>query len=688
MASADPSVGSVPAPISSRRTSVRGPAASRKRTTLRRWLEKVDSDWAMLCSSPMSASTRRKTGMPSAVRGRHPEPRLVHEGQQAQRLEGDRLAAGVGAGDDQGLVAEPLAQAQINGHRIRDPGAGAAPRAARPRPRRPPAAPPSRSPPSRARAIHRSARASAASEAPRAAACASTSRDSASRTFSSSSRRLERRLGPGVVQLHHGQRLDEQGRGRCALVVDDPRHPSLGLGPDRDHVAPRTLGDDRVSDGPGQLAWSGASRSGARAGAPARRASCGARCAGPARRRRGSPRSGRCCARSAPAAPAPAPAPRAPRPAAARASEPGGAGTDRSHTGFRRRRGGRRASACPRGAPVTGPIGCRALHRWWPRDGAPGGAPPHRSGPGGGRRAPGPPAGRSFSASSCEGPKAVWAASRSVMAANSRARRLASSGSGARDERVIRNQEPIRERRPFSRVSHPDPRFRRHGHRLSGESQPNGARQEVGAAQVAPDAQGLAAGCPAPRRGAIRRPFPAASPGQRDTLHHLAGTEEHGLGLWTGAAHHVHAVVQAVHAVHVQMPRRPPHRFVARGSTARRVRGQVLGTQVRLGLHDPIGDRALRAVVGEVRTQQMRGPPRGPTGRTSRGSVGSEDEELGDLGGHERPDDEPDDRDQVVAEPADDDRLVHGVIERAEERGTGGGARRWRPGRTSRARSG
>ena len=74
MASADPSVGSVPAPISSSSTSVPGPAAATKRTTLRRWLEKVESDWAMLCSSPMSAITRRKTGSraPSAAGTRRP----------------------------------------------------------------------------------------------------------------------------------------------------------------------------------------------------------------------------------------------------------------------------------------------------------------------------------------------------------------------------------------------------------------------------------------------------------------------------------------------------------------------------------------------------------------------------------------------------------------------------------------
>ncbi len=74
MARAEPSVGSVPAPTSSSSTRVPGPAASTKRTTLRRWLEKVESDCAMLCSSPMSAITRPKTGSraPPAAGTRRP----------------------------------------------------------------------------------------------------------------------------------------------------------------------------------------------------------------------------------------------------------------------------------------------------------------------------------------------------------------------------------------------------------------------------------------------------------------------------------------------------------------------------------------------------------------------------------------------------------------------------------------
>ncbi|MNF15133.1 hypothetical protein D3C80_2176180 [compost metagenome] len=54
-ASTAPSWGSVPAPISSSRTSDLRSARSRIRMMLVMWPEKVDSDCASDCSSPMSA---------------------------------------------------------------------------------------------------------------------------------------------------------------------------------------------------------------------------------------------------------------------------------------------------------------------------------------------------------------------------------------------------------------------------------------------------------------------------------------------------------------------------------------------------------------------------------------------------------------------------------------------------------
>ena len=60
MASAAPSVGSVPAPSSSNSTMERAVTFSRMRTMLVMWDEKVDRDCSMDCSSPMSANTSSK----------------------------------------------------------------------------------------------------------------------------------------------------------------------------------------------------------------------------------------------------------------------------------------------------------------------------------------------------------------------------------------------------------------------------------------------------------------------------------------------------------------------------------------------------------------------------------------------------------------------------------------------------
>ena len=60
MASAAPSVGSVPAPSSSNSARDLGVTFFRMSTMLVMWEEKVDSDCSMDCSSPMSANTSSK----------------------------------------------------------------------------------------------------------------------------------------------------------------------------------------------------------------------------------------------------------------------------------------------------------------------------------------------------------------------------------------------------------------------------------------------------------------------------------------------------------------------------------------------------------------------------------------------------------------------------------------------------
>ncbi len=64
---------------------------------------------------------------------------------------------------------------------------------------------------------------------------------------------VEGGLGPGVVQLHHAQRLDEESRTRCALVVDDALDPALGLGAHGYDVAAGPDGHDRLADGARQV---------------------------------------------------------------------------------------------------------------------------------------------------------------------------------------------------------------------------------------------------------------------------------------------------------------------------------------------------------------------------------------------------------------------------------------------------
>ena len=60
-ARAAPSTGSVPAPSSSKRIRELSSASFKMPTMFTMWEEKVDRDWAMDCSSPMSASTRENT---------------------------------------------------------------------------------------------------------------------------------------------------------------------------------------------------------------------------------------------------------------------------------------------------------------------------------------------------------------------------------------------------------------------------------------------------------------------------------------------------------------------------------------------------------------------------------------------------------------------------------------------------
>ena len=100
VASAPPSLGSVPVPTSSSRTSA---GSCRSRSIETRFVmcdEKVLRLASIDCSSPMSANTERNTGSFATAAGRC-RPGLRHQREQPRGLERDCLAAGVRTGDQQ-----------------------------------------------------------------------------------------------------------------------------------------------------------------------------------------------------------------------------------------------------------------------------------------------------------------------------------------------------------------------------------------------------------------------------------------------------------------------------------------------------------------------------------------------------------------------------------------------------------
>ena len=99
-ASAEPSSGSVAEPSSSSRTRECASARRERRSRLMMCAEKVESSASMDCASPMSARNAVKIGKLAAAAGTG-KPGLGHHGQQRGGFEGDGLAAGVGAADDE-----------------------------------------------------------------------------------------------------------------------------------------------------------------------------------------------------------------------------------------------------------------------------------------------------------------------------------------------------------------------------------------------------------------------------------------------------------------------------------------------------------------------------------------------------------------------------------------------------------
>ena len=114
IASAPPSIGSVPAPASSSSTRAGVCSAPSIATMLAMWPEKVLRLFAIDCSSPMSAKTERNTGICDSSVDRDQQSRLGEQRQQARGLQRDGLAAGVRSGDDQDVHRRD--QQDVHGH--------------------------------------------------------------------------------------------------------------------------------------------------------------------------------------------------------------------------------------------------------------------------------------------------------------------------------------------------------------------------------------------------------------------------------------------------------------------------------------------------------------------------------------------------------------------------------------------
>ena len=181
---------------------------------------------------------------PAAGRRRDVQPGLVHQAEQAERPQGDGLAAGVRPGhDERGVaIAEPdvdrhdaTGQARMAGRQQDDLGpvgrlgAGRVHLGRERRLGRPQVEPGER--------VERRAQRLGVGRHER-------------RQLVEDPRDLLRlghlRLAPGVAELDRDQRLDEQGLAAARRVVDDALDPAARLGLDRDDVAPVAQRDDRL----------------------------------------------------------------------------------------------------------------------------------------------------------------------------------------------------------------------------------------------------------------------------------------------------------------------------------------------------------------------------------------------------------------------------------------------------------
>ena len=191
-------------------------------------------------------------GQRAAVGHRHVQPGLVHEHQQAHRAQGHRLAAGVGAGDDERRVV--AAEAHVDGHhRPAQAGVPRGEQGDRARRRRLPAR-------IGIELIGEARPAEPEVEAGQGVQVGAQGLGVGADVGGELVEdplllRLGRqlRLAPRVGQLHRHERLDEEGLPAARLVVDDALDPALGIGPHRHHVAAVAQRDERLLQRPREV---------------------------------------------------------------------------------------------------------------------------------------------------------------------------------------------------------------------------------------------------------------------------------------------------------------------------------------------------------------------------------------------------------------------------------------------------
>ena len=164
-----------------------------------------------------------------------------------------------------------------------------------------------------------------------------------------------------------------------------------------------------------------------------------------------------------------------------------------------------------------------------------------------------------------------------------------------RHVRRIRREETPESLRPFAGVVHADARSARDAWAALGFGwalDPQALPSQVDTVQRAIDVHGAAEQPRAP--GLVV-----------DSFNWLERAQQHRLRHPFFARDHIDAVPESIDEIHVGVPRRTEHDGVARCLAAGRVRGEILGAQVRLGLDDSADAPQTPEPVHQVHTDEL-----------------------------------------------------------------------------------